>query len=55
MRPDAVLEECRKKLAGMAPNRLIELERIPRNDMGKIIREDMKKAIMRKLSFSFMR
>ena len=55
LRPDAVLEECRKKLAGMAPNRLIELERIPRNDMGKIIREDMKKAIMRKLSFSFMR
>jgi acyl-coenzyme A synthetase/AMP-(fatty) acid ligase len=55
LRQDAVLEECRKKLAGMAPNRLIELERIPRNDMGKIIREDMKKAIMRKVSFSLMR
>jgi acyl-coenzyme A synthetase/AMP-(fatty) acid ligase len=49
-----VLEACRKKLAGMAPNRLIELDRIPRNDMGKIIREDMKKAIMRKISWSLM-
>jgi acyl-CoA synthetase (AMP-forming)/AMP-acid ligase II len=50
----AVLEACRKKLAGMAPNRLIEVDRIPRNDMGKIIRDDMKKIIMRKLSWSIM-
>jgi acyl-coenzyme A synthetase/AMP-(fatty) acid ligase len=49
-----VLDACRKKLAGMAPNRLIELDRIPRNDMGKIIREDMRKAIMRKISWSLM-
>jgi acyl-coenzyme A synthetase/AMP-(fatty) acid ligase len=51
---NAVLEACRKKLAGMAPNRLIEVDRIPRNDMGKIIRDDMKKIIMRKLSWSIM-
>jgi len=54
LQQDVVLETCRKKLAGMAPNRLIELDRIPRNDMGKIIREDMKKAIMRKISWSLM-
>jgi acyl-coenzyme A synthetase/AMP-(fatty) acid ligase len=50
----AVLEACRNKLAGMAPDRLFNVDRIPRNDMGKIIREDMKKIIMRKLSWSFM-
>lgn len=50
----AVLEICRAKLAGMAPDRLFQLDRIPRNDMGKIIREDMKKIMMRKLSWSFM-
>jgi acyl-coenzyme A synthetase/AMP-(fatty) acid ligase len=50
----AVLDACRAKLAGMAPDRLFQVERIPRNDMGKIIREDMKKIIMRKLSWSFM-
>ena len=38
----------------MAPDRLIDLDRIPRNDMGKIIREDMRKAIMRRISFSLM-
>jgi len=35
-------------------DRLIELDRIPRNDMGKIIREDMKQAIMRRLASTFM-
>jgi acyl-coenzyme A synthetase/AMP-(fatty) acid ligase len=50
----AVLEACRSKLAGMAPDRLFQIERIPRNDMGKIIREDMKKIMMRKLTWSFM-
>jgi acyl-coenzyme A synthetase/AMP-(fatty) acid ligase len=38
----------------LAPDRLFNVDRIPRNDMGKIIREDMKKIIMRKLSWSFM-
>jgi len=36
----AVLDACRTKLAGMAPDRLFQLDRIPRNDMGKIIRDD---------------
>ena len=49
-----VLEACRKKLAGVAPSRLIELERIPRNDMGKIIREDLRKAVAQKMSSSLM-
>ncbi|HLH94314.1 MAG TPA: fatty acid--CoA ligase family protein [Xanthobacteraceae bacterium] len=49
-----VLEACRQRLAGMAPDRLFKVDRIPRNDMGKIIREDMKKIIMRLLSWSFM-
>lgn len=51
---EAILKFCKDKLAGMAPDRLIELDRIPRNDMGKIIREDMRKAIMRRISFSLM-
>ena len=51
---EAILAFCKDKLAGMAPDRLIELDRIPRNDMGKIIREDMRKAIMRRISFSLM-
>jgi acyl-coenzyme A synthetase/AMP-(fatty) acid ligase len=50
----AVLETCRSKLAGMAPDRLFQIDRIPRNDMGKIIREDMKKIIMHQLSRSLM-
>jgi acyl-coenzyme A synthetase/AMP-(fatty) acid ligase len=54
LQDSAVLDACRKKLAGMAPDRLFQIERIPRNDMGKISREDMKKIIMRKLSWSFM-
>ena len=49
-----VLEACRNKLAGMAPDRLFKVDRIPRNDMGKIIREDMKKIIMHQLSRSLM-
>ncbi len=54
LQTEAILAFCRQRLAGMAPDRLIELERIPRNDMGKIIREDMKQAIMRKLYSTFM-
>jgi acyl-coenzyme A synthetase/AMP-(fatty) acid ligase len=54
LQDEAVLEACRNKLAGMAPTRLFHVDRIPRNDMGKIIREDMKKIIMRKLSWSLM-
>ena len=50
----AVLDACRAKLAGMAPDRLFNVDRIPRNDMGKIIRDDMKKIIMRQLAGSFM-
>jgi long-chain acyl-CoA synthetase len=46
----AVLEACRSKLAGMAPDRVFQVDRIPRNDMGKIIREDMKKIIMHQFS-----
>jgi acyl-coenzyme A synthetase/AMP-(fatty) acid ligase len=51
---EAILAFCRQKLAGMAPDRIFELERIPRNDMGKIIREEMREAIMKRLSSSFM-
>lgn len=51
---NVVLEACRKKLAGMAPDRLIAVDRIPRNDMGKIIREELKQAIMQKISSSLM-
>jgi acyl-coenzyme A synthetase/AMP-(fatty) acid ligase len=54
LKDSAVLEACRNKLAGMAPDRLFRIDRIPRNDMGKIIREDMKKIIMRQLAWSFM-
>jgi long-chain acyl-CoA synthetase len=54
LQTEAILAFCRQRLAGMAPDRLIELDRIPRNDMGKIIREDMKQAIMRRLSSTFM-
>jgi len=54
LQTEAVLAFCRQHLAGMAPDRLIELDRIPRNDMGKIIREDMKQAIMRRLASTFM-
>jgi acyl-coenzyme A synthetase/AMP-(fatty) acid ligase len=54
LQQDVVLQTCRKKLAGMAPNRLIEVDRIPRNDMGKIVREELKQAIMRNLSSSLM-
>jgi acyl-coenzyme A synthetase/AMP-(fatty) acid ligase len=54
LQTEAVLAFCRQRLAGMAPDRLIELDRIPRNDMGKIIREDMKQAIMRRLASTFM-
>lgn len=51
---EAILPFCKAKLAGMAPDRIFELERIPRNDMGKIIREEMREAIMKRLSSSFM-
>jgi acyl-coenzyme A synthetase/AMP-(fatty) acid ligase len=54
LKHEAILAFCRQKLAGMAPDRLFELERIPRNDMGKIIREEMREAIMKRLSSSFM-
>ena len=54
LQQDAILTLCREKLAGMAPDRLIELDEIPRNDMGKIIREKMKQKIMRRLAFTFM-
>jgi acyl-coenzyme A synthetase/AMP-(fatty) acid ligase len=49
-----ILALCKEKLGGLAPDRLIELDEIPRNDMGKIIREKMKDKIMRKLAFTFM-
>jgi acyl-coenzyme A synthetase/AMP-(fatty) acid ligase len=51
---EAILNFCKQKLAGMAPDRIFELDRIPRNDMGKIIREEMREAIMKRLSSSFM-
>jgi len=54
LKHETVLKFCRDKLAGMAPDRLIELDRIPRNEMGKIIRDEMRKAIMRRISFSLM-
>jgi acyl-CoA synthetase (AMP-forming)/AMP-acid ligase II len=54
LRQNEIMELCRQKLGGAAPDRLFELDEIPRNDMGKIIREQMKAKIMRKLTFSFM-
>jgi acyl-coenzyme A synthetase/AMP-(fatty) acid ligase len=54
LQQNEVLETCRKKLAGMAPDRLIEVDRIPRNDMGKIVRNELKEAIMRKISAALM-
>src|SRR5581483_6860406 len=54
LRQNEILDHCRKKLGGVAPDRLFVLDRIPRNDMGKIIREEMKAKIMRKLAVSFM-
>ncbi|MFY9787965.1 MAG: hypothetical protein WA445_07925 [Pseudolabrys sp.] len=45
---------CRQKLSGAAPDRLFVLDEIPRNDMGKIIRDEMKAKIMRKLAATFM-
>jgi acyl-coenzyme A synthetase/AMP-(fatty) acid ligase len=54
LRHEAILAFCKAKLAGMAPDRIFELDRIPRNDMGKIIREEMREAIMKRLSSSFM-
>src|SRR5262245_14511075 len=47
-------ENCRQKLGGAAPDRLFVLDSIPRNDMGKIIRDEMKAKIMRKLAVTFM-
>jgi acyl-coenzyme A synthetase/AMP-(fatty) acid ligase len=54
LKHEAILAFCKTKLAGMAPDRIFELDRIPRNDMGKIIREEMREAIMKRLSSSFM-
>jgi acyl-coenzyme A synthetase/AMP-(fatty) acid ligase len=54
LKHEAILAFCTQKLAGMAPDRIFELDRIPRNDMGKIIREEMREAIMKRLSSSFM-
>jgi acyl-coenzyme A synthetase/AMP-(fatty) acid ligase len=54
LKHEAILAFCKAKLAGMAPDRIFELDRIPRNDMGKIIREEMREAIMKRLSSSFM-
>jgi acyl-coenzyme A synthetase/AMP-(fatty) acid ligase len=54
LKHEAILAFCRSKLAGMAPDRIFELDRIPRNDMGKIIRDEMREAIMKRLSSSFM-
>jgi acyl-CoA synthetase (AMP-forming)/AMP-acid ligase II len=54
VKPEAILAFCRQKLAGMAPDRIFELDCIPRNDMGKIIREEMREAIMKRLATSFM-
>jgi acyl-coenzyme A synthetase/AMP-(fatty) acid ligase len=54
LKHETILAFCRQKLAGMAPDRIFELDRIPRNDMGKIIREEMREAIMKRLSSSFM-
>jgi acyl-coenzyme A synthetase/AMP-(fatty) acid ligase len=51
---NAVLEACRNKLAGLTPDRLFVIDHIPRNDMGKIVRDDMKKIVMNKLSWSIM-
>jgi acyl-coenzyme A synthetase/AMP-(fatty) acid ligase len=49
-----MLNWCKQKLAGSAPDRIFELDKIPRNDMGKIVREEMRSKIMRKLTLSFM-
>jgi len=54
VRHDDIIALCRQKLGGAAPDRLFDLDEIPRNDMGKIIREEMKTKIMRKLSISLM-
>jgi acyl-coenzyme A synthetase/AMP-(fatty) acid ligase len=54
LKHEGILAFCKQKLAGMAPDRIFELDRIPRNDMGKIIRDEMREAIMKRLSSSFM-
>jgi acyl-coenzyme A synthetase/AMP-(fatty) acid ligase len=54
LRQNEILELCRQKLGGAAPDRLFVLDSIPRNDMGKIIRDEMKAKIMRKLAVTFM-
>ncbi|MFZ0029354.1 MAG: hypothetical protein WAL36_18460 [Pseudolabrys sp.] len=54
LRQNEILDMCRQKLSGAAPDRLFVLDEIPRNDMGKIIRDEMKAKIMRKLAATFM-
>jgi acyl-CoA synthetase (AMP-forming)/AMP-acid ligase II len=54
LRQNEILELCRQKLGGAAPDRLFVLDSNPRNDMGKIIRDEMKAKIMRKLAVTFM-
>jgi acyl-coenzyme A synthetase/AMP-(fatty) acid ligase len=49
-----LLALCREKLAGLTPDRILQLDEIPRNDMGKIVREKMREKIMRRLASSFM-
>ncbi len=49
LREELVLESCRKNLAGMAPSRLIRVSRIPRNDMGKVVRDELRKAVMQQI------
>ena len=44
--PDAILRYCRKKLADKAPSRIVVVAEIPRTDMGKIKRSELRDGVV---------
>jgi acyl-coenzyme A synthetase/AMP-(fatty) acid ligase len=41
----ALIESCRKTLGGRAPQRIVRVEHIPRNSMGKILTAELRRQV----------
>jgi acyl-CoA synthetase (AMP-forming)/AMP-acid ligase II len=42
----ALIETCRKALGGRGPHRIVRVQRIPRNTMGKVITDELRRSVM---------
>jgi acyl-CoA synthetase (AMP-forming)/AMP-acid ligase II len=42
----ALIDSCRKTLGGRAPQRIVRVERIPRNPMGKVLTAELRRQVV---------